>query len=49
MAHEGGSVVREARCGIKQRSGRPVITQKNAVDFTSVLRKVIEIGNNDTE
>lgn len=49
IAQEGGSVAGEARRGIEQRSGRPVITQKNAVDFTAVLGKVIEIGDKDKE
>jgi hypothetical protein len=36
-------VAGEARRNIEQRSGRPVITQKNAVDFTKVLDMIIEI------
>jgi hypothetical protein len=42
IAQEGGSVAGEARRNIEQRSGRPVITQKNAVDFTKVLGAFIE-------
>ncbi|MDR3175544.1 MAG: hypothetical protein LBU06_03295 [Desulfovibrio sp.] len=42
IAQEGGSVAGEARRNIEQRSGRPVITQKNAVDFTKVLGTIIE-------
>lgn len=49
IAQEGGSLAGEARRGIEQRSGRPVITQKNAVDFTAVLGKVIEIDDKDKE
>lgn len=49
IAQEGGSLAGEARRGIEQRSGRPVITQKNAMDFTAVLGKVIEIGDKDKE
>jgi hypothetical protein len=49
IAQEGGSLAGEARRGIEQRSGRPVITQKNAVDFTAVLGKVIEVGDKDKE
>jgi len=45
IAQEGGSVAGEARCNIEQRSGRPVITQKNAVDFTKVLGTIIETGS----
>jgi hypothetical protein len=44
IAQEGGSVAGEARRNIEQRSGRPVITQKNAVDFTKVLGTIIETG-----
>ncbi len=49
IAQEGGSVAGEARRGIERRSGRPVITQKNAVDFTAVLGKVIDIGDKGKE
>ena len=49
IAQEGGSVAGEARREIEQRSGRPVITQKNAVDFTAVLGKVIDIGDKGKE
>jgi hypothetical protein len=44
IAQEGGSVAGEARRNIEQRSGRPVITQKNAVDFTKVLGAIVETG-----
>lgn len=48
IAQEAGSVAGEARRNIEQRSGRPVITQKNAVDFTKVLSAIIETnGKND--
>lgn len=48
IAQEGGSVAGEARRNIEQRSGRPVITQKNAVDFTKVLGTIIETnGKNE--
>lgn len=47
-AQEGGSVAGEAQRNIEQRSGRPVITQKNAVDFTKVLGAIIGTnGKND--
>ena len=49
IAQEGGSLAGEARRGIEQRSGRPVITQKNAVDFTAVLGKVIDIDDKGKE
>jgi hypothetical protein len=42
IAQEGGNVAGETRHNIERRSGRPVITQKNAVDFTKVLGAIIE-------
>ena len=42
VAIEGGTVAGDARRSIEERSGRPVITSKNAVDFTRVLGAVIE-------
>lgn len=48
IAQEGGSVAGEARRNIEQRSGRPVVTQKNVVDFTKVLGTIIETnGKNE--
>ncbi len=37
IAKEGGSVAGETRRSIEQRSGRPVITSKNALLFTELL------------
>lgn len=42
VAKEGGSVAGDARRSIEGRTGRPVITSKNAVDFTRILDAVIE-------
>ena len=42
VAIEGGSVAGNARLDIEQRSGKPVITPQNALDFTAVLDAVIE-------
>ncbi len=42
VAIEGGTVAGDARRSIEDRTGRPVITSKNAVDFTKVLDAVIE-------
>ena len=42
VAIEGGTVAGNTRKSIEKRSGRPVITSKNAVDFTQVLDAVIE-------
>jgi hypothetical protein len=50
VAIEGGSVAGDARRDIEKRSGRPVITEKNAVDFTKILDAVLDDGyENDDE
>jgi len=47
IAQEGGSVAGEARMNIEQRSGRPVLTPKKALNFTRVLGRILESGGND--
>lgn len=42
IAKEGGEVAGNARKDIEQRTGRPVITSKNAVDFSNLISDVIE-------
>jgi len=42
VAIEGGNVAGNARRDIESRSGKPVITPKNALDFTSLLAAVLE-------
>ena len=42
VAIEGGKVAGNARLDIESRSGKPVITPKNALDFTSLLGAVLE-------
>jgi hypothetical protein len=42
VANEGGTVAGDARRNIEKRTGRPVISRKNAVDFTKVLGAVID-------
>lgn len=49
VAMEGGKVAGEARRNIEQRSGRPVLTSKNALDFSKVLGAIIESGGKDRE
>jgi hypothetical protein len=49
VAMEGGNVAGEARRNIEQRSGRPVLTPKNALDFSKVLGAIIESGGKDKE
>lgn len=42
IAKEGGSIAGNARKAIEQRTGKPVITSKNAVDFTNLIEHVIQ-------
>ena len=42
VAMDGGSVAGNARREIESRSGKPVITPKNALDFTALLDAVLE-------
>lgn len=49
IAQEGGTVAGEARRDIEQRSGRPVITPKTAVDLTQIIGKVFEVGDKNKE
>lgn len=48
VAQEGGSIAGDARRAIEQRTGKPVITSKNAVDFTNLIENVIQ-GIDDSE
>lgn len=42
IAKEGGSIAGDARKAIEQRTGKSVITSKNAVDFTNLIGNVIQ-------
>lgn len=42
VAKEGGEVAGNARKDIEDRTGKPVITSKNAVDFSNLISDVIE-------
>ncbi len=42
VAKEGGEVAGNARKDIEKRTGKPVITSKNAVDFSNLISDVIE-------
>jgi predicted transcriptional regulator len=42
IAQQGGRIAGNARKEIEATTGKPVITQKNAVDFTRLLSEVIE-------
>ena len=45
VARRGGSVAGNARKEIEAQSGRPVLTQKNAVDFANVIELMAEVEN----
>lgn len=50
IAKEGGSIAGDTRRAIEQRTGKPVITSKNAVDFTNLIDNVIkELNSNDND
>lgn len=42
VARSGGEVAGNARRDIENRTGKPVITQKNAVDFSRLLGEILE-------
>lgn len=42
VARSGGEVAGSARLDIEKRTGKPVITEKSAVDFSRLLGEVIE-------
>jgi hypothetical protein len=42
VAIEGGTVAGEARRSIEKRTKRPVLTRKNAVDFTKILGDILD-------
>ncbi len=48
VAQEGGSIAGDARRAIEQRTGKPVITSKNALDFTNLIENIIQ-GIDDSE
>jgi hypothetical protein len=46
VAKEGGTVAGNARKDIEARTGKPVITQKNALDFSGLIEDVAKKANN---
>ena len=42
VAKEGGSIAGNARKGIEQKTGKPVITSKNAVDLSRLIEDVVK-------
>jgi hypothetical protein len=49
IAREGGEVAGNARKDIEERTGRPVITSKNASDFSNLISDVIENDYSDID
>ena len=49
VARRGGSVAGNARKEIEAQSGRPVLTQKNTVDFANVIELMAEVENGGKE
>jgi prophage antirepressor-like protein len=47
VARRGGRIAGNARKEIEADTGKPVITKKNAVDFSRLISDVIEGSNND--
>ncbi|MEG1823409.1 MAG: Bro-N domain-containing protein [Cloacibacillus sp.] len=43
VARQGGQVAGNARKEIEAKSGRPVITKQNAIDFTNIIELIAEI------
>jgi len=46
VARSGGEVAGNARKDIEARSGEPVITSQNALDFSKLISNVIEDSQN---
>lgn len=49
VAREGGEVAGNARKDIEERTGRPVITSRNAADFSNLISDIIENDYSDDE
>jgi hypothetical protein len=47
VARSGGEAAGEARLAVEARTGKPVVTEKNAVDFSRLLTDVIEDAGSD--
>lgn len=42
VAKDGGSIAGNARREIEERTGKPVITSKNAIDFGRLISDIIK-------
>ena len=49
VAQRGGKVAGDARKAIEADTGKPVITSKNAVDFSKLISDVVETPVKDNE
>ena len=50
VARSGGEAAGEARAAVEKRTGKPVITSKNAIDFRNLISNVIEAsGDKDSD
>ena len=49
VARSGGEAAGEARAAVERRTGAPVITSQNAVDFGRLITDVIEGANSDDD
>jgi len=49
VAQRGGKVAGDARKAIEADTGKPVITAKNAVDFSNIISNVIEGATYDID
>lgn len=49
VARSGGSIAGDTRKAIEKRTGKPVISSKNAVDFSRLIADVIEDKDKDKD
>ena len=49
VAKRGGNVAKVAKDTLEQETGVPVITPKNAIDFSKLIRDVSEATDTDNE
>ena len=49
VAKSGGEAARDARKAVEARTGRPVITKQNAIDFTNVIEIISGLSEEKTE
>lgn len=49
VAKQGGGIAGNARKEIEAKTGKPVITPKNAIDFANLIENVTKIKNNEND